>query len=888
MKNKLLIVIILLYTSFISAQDFLLQGWYWDYPKTTARFNWADTLRLKANQLKNSGFTYIWLPPLSRAASGNSSNGYDPKDLYDLGEYGNGATGFGTRTDLNNLITQFNSVGLKAVADVVYNHRDGGLPEQNSAVKNYINNYDYTRANTGYNPYPNDRVRYALPLGGFSGNGAGDYYFKFSSSSGHSRFNGYEYKIYMETKTVGWKNLADLTETEPNGGGDCSQSNNNIELGRNLNGTIDNPSTCRTDEFHLNLTSTDFNSSGDTLFIYISKRGSSDYSDFRPYGIWSSSRSQDIINDLQVQTYTNFMHVSSNQGLMNFENFKPNNTNATKLDGDWDWPWFFYDYDQNITSTKSALIDWTKWLWNNVGIRGFRMDAVKHFPNEFVGDLLDDLHTNSIDPGLIVGEYYDSNVNSLKTWIQNTYTYMNVSTSSAIQIRLFDFSLRDALKNACDTYGYDVRNVFSSGMVDAGGMNGLNVVTFVNNHDFRDAGQIVSNDPILAYAYILTNNQIGMPSVFYPDYYNVPSFTNTNLHSKIDALINVHKNNIYGASSRYYLNKSGSGYYNNFTSGATENALIYQLSGIPSGLDVIVAINFSGLQMTAEVGINQSNSSIVNGTTFSDKIGNALNSYCTVNSGRVTLSLSARSYAVWVQDASPTPVQLVEFKSNVKKGNVTLTWQTATEVNNYGFEIERCVILRQAQDDNKHNVIMIPTLSGLSNHDNWEKIGFVAGHGNSNSPKDYSFIDNNPSSGKIKYRLKQIDFDGSFSYSNEVIVNIETPLEFSLEQNYPNPFNSETIIRYVIPSAANESKEIASSQQNGTRNDAVNVTLKVYDMLGNEVATLVNERQPAGKYVVKFDGKNLSSGVYFYKLQSGNPDKSGQAFVQTRKFILMK
>ncbi|MFZ5948283.1 MAG: T9SS type A sorting domain-containing protein [Stygiobacter sp.] len=109
----------------------------------------------------------------------------------------------------------------------------------------------------------------------------------------------------------------------------------------------------------------------------------------------------------------------------------------------------------------------------------------------------------------------------------------------------------------------------------------------------------------------------------------------------------------------------------------------------------------------------------------------------------------------------------------------------------------------------------------------------------------------------------------------------EIPSLFELSQNYPNPFNPKTTIRYVIPSAAKESKEIASSQQIGTRNDASNVTLKVYDVLGKEVATLVNKRQSAGNYEVKFDASNLSSGIYFYKLQAGN-------FIQTKKMILTK
>src|ERR1039458_286164 len=98
----ILLALILVEKSY--SQDFLLQGWYWDYPKTTSGALWADTIRLKAAELKNAGFTYVWLPPLSRASSGSYSNGYDPKDLYDLGNNTLGPTGFGSRTNLDNLI----------------------------------------------------------------------------------------------------------------------------------------------------------------------------------------------------------------------------------------------------------------------------------------------------------------------------------------------------------------------------------------------------------------------------------------------------------------------------------------------------------------------------------------------------------------------------------------------------------------------------------------------------------------------------------------------------------------------------------------------------------------------------------------------------------------
>src|ERR1035438_1167288 len=95
----------------------------------------------------------------------------------------------------------------------------------------------------------------------------------------------------------------------------------------------------------------------------------------------------------------------------------------------------------------------------------------------------------------------------------------------------------------------------------------FNVVTFVGNHDFRDPGQYIQNDPILAYAYILSNNQIGVPTVFYPDYYYVPGFTNTGLKNQIDKLMLVHKNYIYGSTARDYLTRFSSPYYENFNNG---------------------------------------------------------------------------------------------------------------------------------------------------------------------------------------------------------------------------------------------------------------------------------------------------------------------------------
>lgn len=185
-----------------------MQGWYFDYPKTAGGFNWADTLESKAIDLSQARFTYVWMPPLSRASFGSNSNNYDPKDLYDLGEYGGGATGFGTRTDVDQVITAFNNNGINPVTDVVYNHRDGGMAEDNPAVEGWIENMNCTKVNNDDNAYLSDRFRCYLPLGGVSGNGAGTYYFKIRSDSLNPNYYGKEYKLYLETNTTGYQGAA--------------------------------------------------------------------------------------------------------------------------------------------------------------------------------------------------------------------------------------------------------------------------------------------------------------------------------------------------------------------------------------------------------------------------------------------------------------------------------------------------------------------------------------------------------------------------------------------------------------------------------------------------------------------------------------------------------
>ena len=208
--------------------DFMMQGWYWDYPLFyTGIGNQIDYLNQEGEHLKDAGFTYMWLPPLAKSISGSSSMGYNVRDYYDIGDYG--PARWGDRDGFEALKTTYNSLGIKMVADLIYNHRDGGSWEDNGAVEGWIENMNYTKVAAGDQPFPSDRYQCYLPIGGATGNGAGTYYFKIRSASEHPNFYSKPYQVIFWTNTVAADYVtAPTTEAEPNGGGDCGESNNSI------------------------------------------------------------------------------------------------------------------------------------------------------------------------------------------------------------------------------------------------------------------------------------------------------------------------------------------------------------------------------------------------------------------------------------------------------------------------------------------------------------------------------------------------------------------------------------------------------------------------------------------------------------------------------------
>lgn len=643
------------------SQQVLMQGWYWDYPKTANGHSWADTLRLKAGSLKAAGINHIWFPPHAVANYGNASNGYDPQDLF----IGNQTTGLGTRPNLNAMLTAFTSQGIIPVADLIFNHRDGGKPELNTPVKRYITE----TFNPSKQPYPSDRFRCALLLGGTSGNGAGDYYIKIASKTQDSRFFNMNYRLYIRTKFLGVAHPDTLRESEPNGGNDCGNGFNIIPLRRNMLAKID-ALGCKTDEFKLTLTSADFDAAGDTLIISLNNAGNV-YSDHRIYGIFSSARNKDIVADMMYQTFTDFTQMPSGRGMMNHEFFKPNSANvsSTFLDGDWDRMDFFYDYDQSQKRLKDSLINYTKWNWTELGVRGLRMDAVKHFDPVFISDMLDSLHKSGMDPGLVVGEWYSSNTAELKGWLETVTANMEPSTKAAISPRIFDFALRESLRKACDDRGFDVRRVFNESLHDAAQVSGFNILTFINNHDFRDStgfASLIKHNPILAYAYIITNNQLGLPTIFYPDYYGYPLPNDSMykyhpiglpvLQNEINTLLQVLKKYINGSPGIDYLNRLNTPFSGKFLSGSTDKALIYQIQGFAGNQnkEVIMALNFSTSSLKCDQQINNRGGTIKTSTRFTEISGNSPFPYALVDEGRqVYLEVPPKSYGIWIQGTMP-------------------------------------------------------------------------------------------------------------------------------------------------------------------------------------------------------------------------------------------
>ena len=333
----------------------------------------------------------------------------------------------------------------------------------------------------------------------------------------------------------------------------------------------------------------------------------------------------------------------------------------------------------------------------------------------------------------------------------------------------------------------------------------------------------------------------------------------------------------------YYTTTGFTGTFMNVTVAGTGGTagLYYQAVGFTDNMNGLIASNGNNIMKTTNGGTSWQATNIPSGvTTFAGININAIKS----GSNEIRLSLNettgyrmfrTTNYGTnWTEETLPpeastngvqhmrflnsnlgfagcglgyvikytgvVPVELTSFTGNVNNlGQVVLNWETASELNNHGFEVER-----------------------RTETSEFRTVGFVQGNGTTSETKSYIYIDVTAENGINFYRLKQTDFDGRFEYSPEIEVDVNGPLSFNLAQNYPNPFNPSTSIKYSVPESGN-------------------IRLSVFNIVGEEVAILVNGFSQSGIFEVSFDASSLPSGIYLYKLESANS-------VQTKKMTLLK
>ncbi|MBO0932273.1 T9SS type A sorting domain-containing protein [Fibrella aquatilis] len=874
----LFVTTLILSASTLRAQQVMLQGFYWDFPKPPQGRIWADTLRLKAAALAQAGFTHIWYPPF--AGNGARSGGYDPRDLY-IGP-DNTVTSAGTKLQLKAMVDEMATRGITPVADMVYNHRDGGAPESNPAVKDYMTTFaSGNNPSCGFKrPFPSDRVQLVMPIGGSTGLGVGTYTIRMRSKG--SIFNGAQYMFYVTTNVVGgsrWSPVnpavVDLT-TDP-------ANPYSVELGRNYLTKINSDGDV--DDYTFTLSASQFTVGGDRLFIQAINYNS-EYSDHLPISITYDADGAGPIAPVETanyldpfgtgykldfQTYTDFSAMPSGQGSLHWDGFRPN------FDGSSQAGWsqttclgpeysmqsldYFYDYDHNRPNTRSTLVDWTEWTYDYLQSHGLRCDAVKHFEPEFMAHMIQQMIARGKTPNLVVGEWYGENLDELKGWVDAVQSSLSSKGVSGFNVKVFDFSLRAALKGALDR-SESPRQVIFTGLKNGKGVSGFNIVTFLNNHDFREETNRAQNNALanknrnLAYAYLLTNNQLGIPLVFYPDYYGYPAqntvyngetvgfgwhpdnATDRAGHqAEIDRLIKVLKTYINGSQSVAYLNhygglNNGPGAPNNFINGSDyTKLLLYQLNatGSAGGKDVIVAINFGTTRMQVDHAIAIQNG-ITTGTTFTDILGNSAFPTAVVDGqSRIYIDLPAKSYSVWVRGTNPLialPVTLVSFRAKGGPDRVQLSWRAAAEKDLSSYTVQRAADGRNFND----RAVIQPT-------------------GTTTGPADYAVNDTElPSAGTLYYRLKMTDRDGSVAFSKTEAVTID-PRGLYISVS-PNPTHGTIHAELTSP------------------DDDLPVLLTLTDASGRAVRTISRSLRK-GVNAIELDVPHLPIGSYTLQATDG-------------------
>lgn len=395
---------------------------------------------------------------------------------------------------------------------------------------------------------------------------------------------------------------------------------------------------------------------------------------------------------------------------------------------------------------------------------------------------------------------------------------------------------------------YDTAGTFIRFFAPAGGAN-TNILNNVRGHNFRANGNMVvcnsdAGNPDAVAEFDQSGNYLG----------NFIANGSGGLDSPFDIIFRSSDCLVSASSSnaihRYDLNGT---YINNLVSSGI--AFPQQILEMPNGNIAVAGFSSpSGIYIYSPTGTLLKTLNVVTGNrsvyllpngNFITTNGTGIHEIDSTSGALVRTIVAGASYQyVSLYDYTTIPVELTSFSASVFDRSVELNWTTATEVNNQGFEVEK-------------------SADGIS----FNNICFVPGFGTTTEPKSYSYTDQSVTSGKYYYRLKQIDFDGSFTYSGVVEAEVSLPTVFSLEQNYPNPFNPSTSIQFSLPVDAQ-------------------VTINIYNLVGENVAEVVSSNFAAGSHKVDFNANTLTSGIYFYQLDATGID--GKTFSSVKKMTLLK
>ncbi len=640
--------------------DVMMQAFYWDVPVDDVNKNgtWWTNLKNKSGDLKDAGITGIWVPSPAKGNFGIYDMGYGIFDLYDLGNYnqkGTVETRFGSRSELEQMISQLHSDGIEVYADIVLNHLYTGDTEDevNPAVKQYVFDEAF-RNGQQYSPYPTNEITWVIK------NAApGDYYIQVHG-----------YHLYSTTKTErGYDLQIDYTgsgfnstfswESEPNDG---SGSYNVFPAsGNTVRGHIE---VGDLDEYRITVSSTR------DVFIRLTARRENaspwewawadQTNGYYPKAIWYNGTNIATTSQLEAHTNTGVSYVThTGTGEANFTwsyaDFHPVDNND----------WLGYPgSDEVITNTKffgndlntfSATVanrykDWGVWLSNQLGFDGYRLDFVRGFQESYVAGWVNNLPLKGGNQRFIVGEYWGADFR-IKDWVNTVASY-------GADVDAFDFPLKSSLTSMCNGSGstFDMRWLNHAGMVrnnSGNSLPGTSVVTWLENHDTgKEHDKWITKDWKMGYAYILTHE--GRPCVFYNHYFgdvmtdaHNPSLTVTpdsNLDIDIRKLIFVRKTYLGGTLT--VLSEVG----NPYPSGDAYNVYVARRAGNGSKSGAIVVINNHDSQ-TKSLWVDSSPSGWTNWAGVT--LVNAFNDSETVTvqgDGRVNLSAPPRGYAVYVSE----------------------------------------------------------------------------------------------------------------------------------------------------------------------------------------------------------------------------------------------